>query len=159
MSWNDAIAYCRWLSERTGSEYRLPTEAEWEYACRAGTTTPFWWGETITPRQANYHGDVPYNGGPTGEFRQKTVPVDAFEPNPWGLYQMHGNVLEWVQDRLANYPSEPQTDPIYDQSGSLRASRGGSWHFGAGGLRAACRGRYGPGFRVVLLGFRPARTL
>ncbi|MEO1277147.1 MAG: SUMF1/EgtB/PvdO family nonheme iron enzyme, partial [Pseudomonadota bacterium] len=99
VSWDDANAYCAWLSEQTGADYRLPSEAEWEYACRAGTETPFWWGREITPEQANYHGNFVYaGGGAKGVYREKTEPVDAFEPNPWGLYQTHGNVLEWCQD-------------------------------------------------------------
>jgi formylglycine-generating enzyme required for sulfatase activity len=159
VSWNDAVAYCQWLSEQTGAEYRLPSEAQWEYACRAGTTTPFWWGNTITPQQANYNGNYPYNKGEEGEYRRKTVPVDQFEPNPWGLYQMHGNVWEWVQDWYAAYKGEAQTDPIYAQSGSPRVFRGGSWYLHASFLRAACRRRNAPGFRVDHLGFRPARTL
>jgi formylglycine-generating enzyme required for sulfatase activity len=159
VSWNDALAYCRWLSEQTGEEYQLPSEAQWEYACRAGTTTPFWWGYTLTPQRANYDGNYPYNNGPKGEYRQKTLPVDELEPNPWGLYQMHGNVWEWVQDWYASYSKEPQEDPIYAQGGSGRVFRGGSWGGRAGGLRAAYR-RWGePGGRSAYLGFRPARTL
>jgi formylglycine-generating enzyme required for sulfatase activity len=159
VSWDDATGYCRWLSGQTGEEYRLPSEAQWEYACRAGTTTPFWWGNTITPKQANYDGNYPYNKGAKGEWRGKTVPVDQFEPNPWGLYQMHGNVWEWVQDWVAEYKSEAQTDPIYAQGGSLRVFRGGSWINSAGPLRAAYRLRHEPGLRNLSLGFRPARTL
>ena len=159
VSWDDATAYCQWLSEQTGEEYRLPSEAEWGYACRAGTTTPFWWGNTIMPKQANYDGNHPYNQGEKGELRKETIPVDQFEPNPWGLYQMHGNVWEWVQDWYADYKSEAQTDPIYAQSGSDRVYRGGSWFNNAWCLRAACRHRYEPGYRPDNLGFRPARTL
>jgi formylglycine-generating enzyme required for sulfatase activity len=160
VSWNDAIAYCQWLSEQAGAEYRLPSEAEWEYACRAGTTTPSWWGDTITPKQANYNGNLyPYNQGEKGEYRKKTVPVDQFEPNPWGLYQMHGNVWEWVQDGYADDKGEAQTDPIYAQGGSHRVYRGGSWVILARYLRAACRDRYEPARRHHNLGFRPARTL
>ena len=82
-----------WLTQKTGRSYRLLSEAEWEYACRAGTKTPFWWGSSITPDQANYDGNYTYDGGGSkGEYRQKTLPVDSFEPNPWGLYQVHGNV-------------------------------------------------------------------
>ena len=87
-----------WLSRKTGKTYRLLSEAEREYVARAGTTTPFWWGSTISTSQANYDGNYTYGGGPKGEYRQKTVPVDSFQPNPWGLYQVHGNVWEWVED-------------------------------------------------------------
>jgi len=160
VSWNDAVTYCRWLSEETGAEYRLPSEAEWEYACRAGTTTPFWWGRTITTKQANYAGHIPYNNGPKGEYRRKTVAVDEFDPNPWGLYQMHGNIWEWVQDVWRdNYPNEAQTDPVYDASGAFRVYRGGSWRRSAQCLRAAFRRRSEPTRRDVALGLRPARTL
>ena len=98
VNWDDAEAYLKWLHCKTGKDYRLPSEAEWEYAARAGTTTPFWWGATITPDQANYDGNYPYAGGAKGQYRQKTLPVKSFDPNPWGLYQVHGNVWEWVQD-------------------------------------------------------------
>ena len=92
----------KWLSAKTSKDYRLPSEAEWEFACRAGTTTPFWWGLSITPEQANYNGSAnPYKGGGRkGEYRQKTQPVKSFEPNPWGLYQVHGNVWEWCENHL-----------------------------------------------------------
>jgi formylglycine-generating enzyme len=98
VSWNDAVEYCRWLSEKTGKSYRLPTEAEWEYACRAGSSTPFNTGENVTTSQANYNGNYPYSNYPKGECRQNTVPVDSFAPNAWGLYNMHGNVFEWCSD-------------------------------------------------------------
>lgn len=97
VSWEDAVAYCRWLSEQTGKRHRLPTEAEWEYAARAGTTTPFWWGASISTKQANYNGNYTYpvlGYGRKGEYREKTVPVEIFAPNPWGLYQVHGNIWE-----------------------------------------------------------------
>ena len=95
----DAEAYCQWLSAETGAEYRLPSEAEWEYACRAETSTPFWLGREITPDQANYNGNFVYaGGGAKGAYRQRIEPVDAFEANPWGLYQTHGNVWEWCAD-------------------------------------------------------------
>ena len=98
VSWLNAEGYCEWLGGKTTAEYRLPSEAEWEYACRAGTETPFWWGDTISPKQANYDGTKTYKGGETGEDRQRTLPVDAFEANPWKLYQTHGNVWEWCAD-------------------------------------------------------------
>ena len=158
LSWHDAVAYCEWLSEQTGARYRLPSEAEWEYACRAGTVTPFWWGSELTTERANYDGDYPYNNGPKGEDRGKTVAVDQFEPNPWGLYQVHGNVWEWCQDWFADYPEGEQTDPIYDGGGSLRVLRGGGWLNGGRFLRAAYRRGVGPGDRDGVIGLRPART-
>ena len=98
VSWNDAHAYVKWLSRKTGHTYRLLSEAEWEYAARAGTTTPFSFGSTISTRQANYNGNYTYNGGSKGEHRQKTVSVGSFPANAWGLHDMHGNVWEWVED-------------------------------------------------------------
>jgi len=98
VSWNDAVGYCKWMSNKTGKTLRLPTEAEWEYACRAGTTTPFNTGENLTTDQANYDGNYPYNNNPKGVYRENTVPVDSFAPNAWGLYNMHGNVGEWCSD-------------------------------------------------------------
>src|SRR5262249_45008391 len=95
--WSDAKLYANWLSQKTGKTYRLLTEAEREYVTRAGTTSPFWWGSSISTNQANYSGD-PYGEGEKGENRRMTVPVDSFEPNPWDLYQVHGNVQEWVED-------------------------------------------------------------
>ena len=98
VSWDDAQAYCAWLSRQTGQGYRLPSEAEWEYACRAGTPTPFSFGGNISPEQVNYDGNRPYAGGKKGVYREKTVPVQSLPPNAWGLHEMHGNVWEWVQD-------------------------------------------------------------
>src|SRR5262245_4149223 len=98
ISWDDAVAYVAWLSKTTGRTYRLMSEAEREYAARAGTTTPFWWGASISTSQANYDGSHSYNSGPVGGHPQKTVAVNSFAPNPWGLYQVHGNVWEWVED-------------------------------------------------------------
>ena len=94
VSWDDAVAFCQKLSEREGKKYRLPTEAEWECACRAGTTTAFHTGPTISTDEANYHGDHAYAGGRTGVYRKKTMPVGSFKPNAWGVYDMHGNVRE-----------------------------------------------------------------
>ena len=99
VSWDDAKAFVAWLSRKTGKNYRLPSDSEREYVARAGTTTPFWWGSTINARQANYRGTEVYKGGGTkGEFRQQTVPIDTFVANPWGLYNVHGNIAEWTED-------------------------------------------------------------
>src|SRR5207302_6940801 len=98
MSWDDAKAYLAWLSRKTGKSYRLLSETEREYVTRAGRSTPFWWGPSISTSQANYNGNYTYGGGSKGEYREKTVPVASFQPNPWGLYQVHGNVWEWTED-------------------------------------------------------------
>jgi formylglycine-generating enzyme required for sulfatase activity len=112
VSWHDAKAYVEWLSRKTGKTYRLLSEAEREYAARAGTATPFWWGSSISTEQANYDGNLVYGGGPNGEYRQRTLPVESFQPNPWGLYQVHGNVLEWTEDcSNDNYPAKPPALP------------------------------------------------
>src|SRR5262249_17317558 len=97
INWNDAKAYIAWLVEKTNKPYRLPSEAEWEYAARAGTTTAFWWGDSISTSQANYDGSA-YGSGESGVHRHGTLPVDSFDPNPWGVYQVHGNVSEWCED-------------------------------------------------------------
>ena len=107
--------------------YRLPTEAEWEYACRAGTTTPFNTGNNITTDQANYDGTNPYNNNPAGIFRETTTPAGSFAPNAWGLYDMHGNVCEWCWDRKEHYSGNAVTDPVGAVAGRYRVGRGGSW--------------------------------
>jgi formylglycine-generating enzyme required for sulfatase activity len=119
--------------------YRLPTEAEWEYACRAGTTTPFSTGNNITTRQANYDGNYPYNNNNKGKYRKKTMPAGSFAPNPWGLYDMHGNVWEWCWDWYGKYSDEGQVDPEGAASGSGRVLRGGTWNESASGVRSAFR--------------------
>jgi formylglycine-generating enzyme required for sulfatase activity len=98
VSWNDAVAYCRWLSDETGKPYRLPSDAEWEYAARAGTETRFHFGATISTAQANYNGNYPHGSGAKGEYRGRTVAAGSLPANPWGLHEVHGNVWEWVQD-------------------------------------------------------------
>jgi len=164
VSWNDAQEYVKWLSRNTGKQYRLLSEAEREYAARGGTQTAFWWGDTISTSQANYDGNYSYNGSAKGEYRQATVPVSSFQPNAFGLYNVHGNVWEWVQDCFEDNYSKGQ--PIdagahrgNDNSCTLRVRRGGSWinvpHF----LRAAYRGSDAPDVRRSLNGFRVARTV
>ena len=160
VSWNDAVEYCRWLSEKTGKSYRLPTEAEWEYACRAGSRTPFNTGENLTTDQANYNGNYPYNNNPKGLYRQNTVPVDSFAPNAWGLYNMHGNVLEWCSDWYGKtYYDECKANgtvinPVGAAIGSFRMLRGGGWNFNAGSCRSASRYGITPGDRAATVGFR-----
>jgi len=137
--------------------YRLPTEAEWEYACRAGTTTPFSTGNNITTSQANYNGNYPYNNNAKGTYRATTTAVGSFSPNSWGLYDMHGNVFEWCWDWLGDYSSNAQTDPRGASSGSGRVIRGGSWDNSALYLRSAYRNSYAPSNRLYNIGFRLVR--
>ena len=130
---------------------------------RAGTTTPFWWGSAITPEQANYDGSAdPYkSGGAEGEYRQRTVPVDSFEPNPWGLYQVHGNVWDWPEDCLNSSNTGDPGDGSARTTGdcSRRVLRGGSWFDFPRFLRSAHRGRFSSVDRFYSFGFRLARTL
>ncbi len=159
VSWVDALDYTEWLSAQTGQNYRLPTEAEWEYAARAGTKTAFWWGDDINPDQANYYGDYTYRNGLKGVCRQKTVPVDQFKPNPWGLYQVHGNVWEWTgsQDD-ENYGGAEMLCANKDTDGPL-SERGGSWNDIPARVRSAHRDGGDPAFRYADQGFRLARSL
>ncbi|GHU21324.1 hypothetical protein FACS1894172_14560 [Spirochaetia bacterium] len=143
--------------DRNANGYRLPTEAEWEYACRAGTPTPFSTGNNITTDQANYDGRYPYNGNAKGAYRQKTIDVGNFAPNAWGLYDMSGNVWEWCWDWYGNYSSSSQADPTGAAVGSNRALRGGSWDYYAGTLRSAARSRSSATDRDDLVGFRVVR--
>jgi formylglycine-generating enzyme len=163
VSWNDTVAYCKWMSEKTGKKFRLPTEAEWEYACRAGTTTPFNTGENLTTDQANYDGNYPYSNNPKGDYLEKTVAVDTFAPNAWGLYNMHGNVYEWCSDWYGGlYYDECKAkgvveNPAGPETGSYRVLRGGHWYGNAGYCRSAYR-YYGftPDYRSYYAGFRLA---
>ncbi len=125
VSWLDAVEFCARLSQHTGREYRLPSEAEWEYACRAGTSTPFHFGETITSELVNYDGDNPYAGAPKGVSRGETTPVGSFPPNAFGLYDMHGNVWEWCADDWHdNYWGAPTDGSAWlDNSGRSRNSK------------------------------------
>ena len=177
VSWFDAAAYCNARSEKEGlapaytidgetvtwnrnaNGYRLPTEAEWEYACRAGTTTPFSTGNNLATGQANYDGNYPYNNNDEGEFREKTTPAGSFAPNPWGLYDMHGNVWEWCWDLYGDYSDEAQTDPAGAASGADRVGRGGSWFYVASHARSALRGSDNPSFGSNFVGFRLARNV
>jgi formylglycine-generating enzyme required for sulfatase activity len=154
VSWQDGVEFCRRLRERDGKEYRLPTEAEWEYACRAGTTTPFSCGDTISTDQANYDGSQAYGRGRKGESRRQTTPVGMFPPNAWGLYDMHGNVWEWCQDWFGEYPRGDVTDPPGPSTGAQRVLRGGSWFFIPVCCRAAYRFRNDPTKSFEDVGFR-----
>jgi formylglycine-generating enzyme required for sulfatase activity len=165
VNWDDAKAYTAWLSRKTGKTYRLLSEAEREYVTRAGTTTPFWWGSSITPQQANFDGNYTYaGGGSKGEFRQRTVPVDSFQPNPWGLYQVHGNVWERMEDCWNDSNAGNPGDGRERTTGTCtqRALRGGSFDDVPRLLRSAFHGGFTEitaGDRVDSVGFRLARTL
>ena len=156
VSWDDAVAFCQKLSQRTGKKYRLPSEAEWEYACRAGTTTPFYFGESITPELVNYDGNYPYASAPKGQYRQQTTDVGTFPPNAFGLYDMHGNVLEWCQDdyqeNYINAPTDGSASTVL--SATYKLLRGGSWHYDARNCRSALRAGHLRGNRLNDCGFR-----
>lgn len=154
----DALAFCRWLKSKTGREFNLPTEAQWEYACRAGTTTQFSFGDTISTDQVNYDGKHPYGDGKKGEYRQRTVPVASLPPNPWGLFEMHGNVWEWCEDTYQeSYETAPEDGSAWVVAGvRFRALRGGSWLDSARWCQAAARIRRSASDRPDYAGFRPA---
>jgi formylglycine-generating enzyme required for sulfatase activity len=185
VSWFDAIHYCNWLSEQEGlvpvyaivgtrvvwtrgaSGYRLPTEAEWEYACRAGTTTQYSSGnneesligkanmfdQSAAKKYHEWNIDANHNDG----FIE-TAPAGSFQPNPWGLFDMHGNVYEWCWDWYGSYESDPQTDPQGQSSGTIRVIRGGGWNSAPEDLRSAYRYCYNPSWRYNYLGFRIVRN-
>ena len=163
VNWDDAKAYTSWLSRKTGKSYRLLSEAEREYVTRAGTTTPFWWGSSISPTQANYDGSAaPYQGGGSkGVWRKATVPVDSFAANPWGLYNVHGNVWEWTEDCWKDSHTGNPGNGSISTTGDCgrRVLRGGSWFYFPQILRSALRGTNSTDFRLDSIGFRLARTL
>ncbi len=158
VSWDDAVEFCGKLSLQTGKKYRLLSEAEWEYACRAGTTTPFHFGETITPELVNYNGYGPYAKAPTGLSREQTTDVGIFPPNAFGLYDMHGNVWEWCSDTWHEDCNGAPTDGSSWETGTrnARVLRGGSWFDSALTCRSAYRVRDFVGRRFELVGFRVA---
>ena len=161
VSWEDAQQYVKWLSGKAGKGYRLLSEAEWEYVARAGTSTPFWTGQTISVAQANFDGNYTYNGSAKGEYRQKTVPVGSFGANAFGLYDTSGNVWEWVQDVLhENYSGAPSDGSAWMSGGdqTRRVLRGGSWINYPQDLRSAFRFSISPDNRFYGTGFRIART-
>ncbi|MCU0917217.1 MAG: SUMF1/EgtB/PvdO family nonheme iron enzyme [Planctomycetes bacterium] len=162
VSWEDCQEFLKKLCQTEGvpkGTYRLLTEAEWEYACRAGTETPFCYGNDLDSTMANFNGNYPYGAGAKGIYRGTTIAVRSFNPNAWGLYDMHGNVCEWCQDWFGTYPSGSVTDPIGDPSGTARAIRGGGWWEVGRNCRSASRYGMGPGGRSGHLGFRLARTI
>jgi formylglycine-generating enzyme required for sulfatase activity len=160
VSWNDAKAYADWLAKKTGKPYRLLSEAEWEYAARAGTSTPFWWGSSITAR-ANYEGKYVFVGdGGKFEYRKGTVPAGSFDANPWGLYDVHGNAWQWTEDCWhENYNDAPADGSAWTTGNcnNGRVVRGGSWGNDPSYLRAAQRSWFTD--ETYFVGFRLARTL
>ncbi len=159
VTWKQAVEFCGKLSEKEGKTYRLPNEAEWEYACRAGTVTPFHTGQTIRPDEANYDGTKTYAGGPKGVFREETTEAGSFAPNAWGLHDMHGNVWEWCADWYAAYPEGEATDPIGPDKGDRRIIRGGCWVNFPAVCRSANRGNVPPVSWNFHLGFRVVREV
>jgi formylglycine-generating enzyme required for sulfatase activity len=161
--WNKAVEFCQRLSaleaeRQAGRVYRLPTEAEWEYACRAGTTTPFHFGASASSTQANFDGNYPCGGAPAGPFLQQTAKVGSYPANAWGLYDLHGNVWEWCNDWFAEeyYRKSDKIDPQGPSTGTMRVLRGGPWSDQGVWCRAACRGVNGPGGHKNTYGFRVA---
>jgi formylglycine-generating enzyme len=157
VSWDEVGKFIDALNQRIPNlRAGLPSEAQWEYACRAGTTTPFSRGKNITSEQVNYNGNYPYVGGKKGAFRERTVPVGSLPPNAWGLYEMHGNLWEWCADWYRDYSSDAQINPTGPDTGANRVLRGGSWINGGRNVRSAHRRRIVPGKRDHGFGFRLA---
>jgi formylglycine-generating enzyme required for sulfatase activity len=156
VSWDDAQEFCARLSQATGKAYRLPSDAQWEYACRAGSTTPFAFGATLNTDIANYDGNHTYGNGKKGVYREQTVDVGSFPPNVWGLYEMHGNVLEWCEDSWHENYNGASTDGTawIDNSTENKLLRGGSWYYAPRYCRSAFRHAASRGDRYHDLGFR-----
>ncbi|HAJ59449.1 MAG TPA: sulfatase-modifying factor protein, partial [Cyanobacteria bacterium UBA8543] len=157
VSWYDAVEFCERLSRKTGQRYQLPSEAEWEYACRAGTDTPFHFGETISTELANYNGNYTYASSPKGTYREQTTDVGSFSANAFGLYDMHGNVWEWCADQWHDsYDGAPidGSEWATDNDNASRLLRGGSWDFNPRDCRCAYRFRRTPGYGSDFIGFR-----
>lgn len=171
VTWDNVKAYLAWLSGKTGKPYRLLSEAEWEYMARAGTTTPFWWGSSISTQQANYNGNFTYGNGMKGENREQTLPVDSFAPNPWGVFQVSGNVAEWIEDcyygtygaggGLVRRPASPADGSarVGTEECGFRVLRNASWKSPPADLRSAARGAGRPYLGADWIGFRVARAL
>jgi formylglycine-generating enzyme required for sulfatase activity len=161
VSWNDATEFCRKLSQREGKTYRLPTEAEWEYACRAGTKTAFSFGDTISTDQANYNGNAVFGNGRKGVYRERPMPVGTFPPNAFGLYDMHGNVNQWCQDWYDKdyYKKSPRNDPVNETGSEMRVLRSGSWGSYPGICRSANRSGSTPDYRNRTIGIRVVMLL
>ena len=159
VSWEDAMSFCQKLNQMDpkkpqGYVYSLPTEAQWEYACRAGTSTATAFGDSLSSRDANFDGNIPYGGASEGPDLQRTTAVGSYRPNAWGFYDMHGNVWEWCHDWYGDYTGGSVTDPVGPSSGTHRVSRGGSWINIGEDCRSVNRDRSIPGYRGFDLGFR-----
>ena len=170
VAWNEAQEFLRNIYQNTGFQFRLPTEAEWEYACRAGMETAFYYGNSLSSSQANFDGNYPFGGASKGPYLRKTVSVYSYKPNAWGLYNMHGNVWEWCQDWYGEnyYQNSPVNDPpgpsvsstsrlAWSEGNKGRVQRGGSWFYRSARCRSASRSCFPPngrrngfGFRVIL---------
>jgi sulfatase modifying factor 1 len=162
ISGDDVDSFIRKLNALGRGGFRLPTEAEWEYACRAGTTSEFCYGDSLDSSQANFDGNFPYGGAKDGVYREKTMPVGSFRPNAWGLYDLHGNVWElcsdWYDPDYYRSRPNPDNDPRGPSDGSFGVERGGAWRNVADECRSASRSRYLPGFRYNSIGVRLARS-
>ncbi len=160
VSWNDCQEFIRKVNAEAerqfGGEARLPTEAEWEYACRAGSTTAYSWGNALNGDKANCDGNYPCGTTEKGRYLARTCPVGSYAPNAWGFYDMHGNVWEWCNDWYGAYPGGSVTDPSGPASGDSRVLRGGCWNDSARYCRSANRSRINPGYRDGGSGFRLA---
>jgi len=154
VSWLDCVEFCKKLHAKDKKPYRLPTEAEWEFACRAGTSTPYHFGSTIVSDQANYNGNFIYGDGKLGVYREKTTPVGSFPANVWGLHDMHGNVWQWCNDWHGGYTRNDLTDPQGPMTGKNRVQRGGSWGSHPIFCRSANRNFSDPEQRTEYVGFR-----
>jgi sulfatase modifying factor 1 len=159
VNWYEAQEFVRRLNARGEGHFRLPTEAEWEYACRADTRSAYAFGDTLSAEDANYDGRYPLPGGTPGPYRGAPVSVASFRPNAWGLFDMHGNVWEWCEDDFCPYPAGAATDPLARCGSGLKVIRGGSWYFNADSARSALRYTHRPQDRGFSLGFRVVREL
>lgn len=160
VTWVEVQNFISRLNKLTGKEYRLPTEAEWEYACRAGTKAPFYTGKNLLTADANYNGEHPYKDFAKGEYKGKTVKVGSYEPNPWGLYDMYGNVWEWCSDwYVRNYDVNDNVNPQGPKTGTKRVFRGGSWISRGRYCRSANRFYENSCYRYYNLGFRLAMSM
>ena len=154
VSWHDCQAFCKKLSDKEKKTYRLPTEAEWEYACRAGPATAFHFGKTLATAEANYNGNFVYGDGKKGLHREKTTPVASFPANGWGLHDMHGNVWQWCHDWHGGYSAKDAADPQGPKIGKNRVLRGGAWGSHPIFCRCANRNFSDPDNRTEFYGFR-----
>jgi formylglycine-generating enzyme required for sulfatase activity len=159
INYHDVQAFIAALAELSGERFRLPTEAEWEYACRAGNPSTFGVGDSISSSQANFDGRSPYPGADAGPFHSATTPAGSYPPNDWGLFDMNGNVWEWVEDEHCPYPDGPVTDPLATCGAELLVIRGGSWYYGPDSARCALRYTHRPVDDGPSLGFRLVREI